>query len=307
MLNVSAHLRQCPYRMTVTVGYASTTIVCVASTRNLPKALALGAELRDARKAKGYTLAALGAKIGRSHDQLSRIERGQLGISVEDVATVLGVLDVQGQRRDEILQLARDAANPNWVAPGVTKHLAMLTDYERAASRIVNVEPLLIPGLLQTMDYARSVMTSAGASPGEAEQRATHRMGRQNILTRARPVQFEAYIGEQALRYPPCDRTVMVEQLQALLKWSRMEHVTIRALPFDGGYSPALEGPFILLEFEKGPSVVQLEHYRSATTLTERRDVSDYMSAVDTIRRQAMSPAATEGLIAKLSDEVEST
>ena len=281
--------------------------MCVASTRNLPKALALGAELREARKAKGYTLAALGARIGRSHDQLSRIERGLLGITVEDVATVLGVLGVQGQHRDDILQLAREAADPNWVATGVVRHLAILTGYERAASRIVNVEPLLIPGLLQTMDYARSVMTSAGATPSEAEQRATHRMGRQNILTRARPVTFEAFIGEQALRYPPCGRAVMLDQLHALLKWARMEHVTIRALPFDGGYSPALEGPFILLEFPKGPSVVQLEHYRSATTLTEQGDVRDYQAAVDTIRQQAMSTQATERLIAKLTDEVEST
>lgn len=279
----------------------------MANTRHLPKALALGAELREARKEIGHTLATVGEKIGRSHDQLSRIERGQLGIAVEDVATILGVLGVQGERRDEILQLAREVADPNWVASGVVRHLAMLADYERMASRIVNVEPLLIPGLLQTVDYARSVMSSAGATSAEAEQQATHRMGRQNIITRARPVSLEAFIGVQALRKPPCAREVMADQLHALLKWSSMDNVTIRALPFGSGYSPALEGPFVLLEFAKWPSVVQLEHYRSATTLTESRDVRDYQTAVDTIRQQAMSPDATAELIAKLFDEMEST
>src|SRR5690625_119016 len=281
--------------------------LCVASTRHLPKALALGAELREIRKGNGYTLAAVGERVGRSHDQLSRIERGQLGISVEDVATILGVLGVQGERRDEILQLAREVADPNWVASGVVRHLAMLTDYERMASTIVNVEPLLIPGLLQTVDYARSVMSSAGATSGEAEQQAMHRMGRQNIVTRARPVALDAFIGVQALCKPPCAQGVMLEQLHSLIKWSQMDNVTIRALPFDSGYSPALEGPFVLIEFEKWPSVVQLEHYRSATTLTESRDVRDYRTAVDTIRQQAMSPDATAELIAQLIDEMENT
>lgn len=236
---------------------------------------------------------------------MSRIERGQLGIAVEDVATVLGVLGVQGEHRDEILQLAREVADPNWVASGVVRHLAMLTDYERMASRIVNVEPLLIPGLLQTMDYARSVMSSAGATRSDAEQQATHRMGRQKIITRTRPVEFEAFIGVPALCNLPCDRDVMVDQLHALAQWLRMDNVTVRALPFDSGYSPALEGPFVLIEFGKWPSVVQLEHYRSATTLTESKDVRDYKTAMDTIREQAMSPDATAELIAELIDEME--
>lgn len=293
--------------MNVTGRSLSATVLCMASTRNLPKALALGAELREARKAAGYTLSALGAKIGRSHDQLSKIERGQLGIATEDVAHVLGVLDVRGEHRDEILQLAREAADPNWVAPGVTRHLAMLTDYEKAATRITNVEPLLIPGLLQTADYARSIMLSAGATPGEAEQRATHRMGRQHVLNRRRPVELLALVDERALSRPPCERQVMVDQLHALLRWAKLDNVTIQAIADEAGYTPALEGPFVLIEVAKGPAVVQLEHYRSATTLTEPRDVRDYQAAVDTIRQHAMSPAATEGLIVKLANEMERT
>lgn len=67
----------------------------------------------------------------RSRTQISRWERGQLGVTVEDTAAILAVLGVRGERREEILTLAREAADPNWVAPGVTKHLAMLTAMRR--------------------------------------------------------------------------------------------------------------------------------------------------------------------------------
>ncbi len=247
----------------------------------------------------------LGQAIGRSHTHISRWENGKLVPSVEEVARVLGVLGVSGEEFDNVIQLAREAADPNWVAPGVVRHLAMLTGYERTASRITNVEPSLIPGLLQTADYARSIMLSAGATAGEADQRTTHRMGRQHVLTRPRPVRLDAIIGEQALRYPPCSAGVMVDQLHALLKWAQLDNVTIQAVPFDSGYLPHLEGAFVLIEFEKAPPVVQLEHYRSATTLTDRRDVRDYQAAADTMRQQAMSPTATEEFIASLLSEME--
>ncbi|MGH3629352.1 MAG: DUF5753 domain-containing protein, partial [Sciscionella sp.] len=105
--------------------------------------------------------------------------------------------------------------------------------------------------------------------------------------------QFRAVIGENALRYPPCEDGLMAAQLRHLLTWADRPNVMIRALPLDNRYSPALEGPFVLLEFERSKPVVQLEHYRSTVTLTNVRDVEDYRAATDTIRRDAMSAADT--------------
>lgn len=278
----------------------------MASTANTPRARALGVALREARKAAKLTTQQLGARVERSHTHVSRWENGKLVPSVEETARVLAVLGVNGEEYEDLLQLAREASEPNWVAPGVVRHLAMLTEYERASMLITNVQPLLIPGLLQTADYARSIMLSAGASAEDVERRTAHRMERQHILTRSRPVSLVAIIGEHALRFPPCDREVMVEQLHALLAWSRRENVTILALPADCGYSPALEGAFVLIEFTKGPAVVHLEHYRSATTLTESKDVRDYQTAAESLRSRAMSPAATEGLIRKIAADMES-
>lgn len=253
------------------------------------------------------TIRKLGSLLDRHHTAITRWENGRIAPSVEDTAAVLGILGVTGPERDRLLELARDAADPNWVAPGVHRHLAALTEYERTATRITNVQFAMIPGVLQTADYARSIMLSAGATRGEAEQRVTYRMGRRDILTRHNAVEFHAVIGEAALRYPPCERGVMLQQLRHLQKVSVLDNVTVQAIQLTPGYSPALEGAFVLLEFDRARPVVQLEHYRSATTLTDQGDVRDYQTAADNIRRDAMSPAATEGLIAEVADEMEHT
>lgn len=279
----------------------------MVGTANSPRARALGSEIKAARKTANMTTRQLGERLNRDHSYVSRWENGKTAPSVEDTAAILGILGVTGAERDRIVKLARDAADPNWVTPGVRAHLSALMDYERTAHLITNAEPLLVPGLLQTGDYARSLMESAGATSAEAEQRVTYRMGRRDILEKRNPVQFSAIIGEVALRYPPCDRMVMHNQLEHLRKYAELDNVTIQCMPLDRGYSPALEGPFVLIEFERDEPIVQLEHYRSATTLTDRGDVRDYQTAADSLRREAMSPEDTTELIAGLEDEMEYT
>lgn len=279
----------------------------MVSTANTPRARALGAELKAARERVGLSTRELGAQLNRQNSHISRWETGRLAPSVENTAAVLGILGVTGADRDRILDLARAASDPNWVSPGVQRHLAALREYERTATRMTNVEPLVIPGLLQTSEYAWSIMVAAGATTGEADHRVTYRMGRRDVLTRRNPVHLDAIIGEAALRYPPCDHAVMVEQLHHLRKWSELDNVTVQVIPQRSGYLPSLEGAFVLIEFDRDDPVVQIEHYRSATTITDQGDVSDYQAAADTLRRAAMSPEESVGLIAEIADEMERT
>ncbi|GAA2772673.1 helix-turn-helix transcriptional regulator [Saccharopolyspora taberi] len=280
----------------------------MASTADTPRARQLGAELRQARKNAGLTTHQLGAQLGRSHTHVSRWENGRLTPSEADTGAVLGILGVTGPERDRLLELARDAGDPNWVAPGIERQLAALTEYERTARRITNVQPLLVPGLLQTSDYARSIMIGAGATRGEADQRVTYRLGRRDVIIRRRnPVEFCAIIGEQALRHPPCADDVMIDQLRQLAKWADLDNVTVQVLPADRRYTPALEGPFVLIEFDRTKPVVQLEHYRSSTTITDARDVDDYQAAADTLRAAAMNADDSAALIAEIADRLEHT
>lgn len=271
---------------------------------NASRARALGAELREARKRAGMTMEQLAAQLDRSHSDISRWENGKRLPSEADTAAVLGILGVTGDERNRLLQLARDAADPNWVAPGVDKQLAALIEDEKTARRIVTVQPLLIPGLLQTEDYARSIMTGAGVTRGQADQRVLMRIGRQAVLSRKNPPEYLAIIGEHALRYPPCESTVMANQLEHLLALAeRHPAVTVLVLPMGIGYSPAMEGPFVLLEFNRGDPVVQQEHFRATTTLTDNRDVRDYQAAVEMTRGKAMNPEESSRFIADLLNE----
>lgn len=274
---------------------------CMPSSADTPRARELGAVLRQARNNMGMTQRQLGQVIGRNSSHITRWENGQLAPSETETATILGALRVTGPERDRLLELARKAADPNWLAPGIDKQLAVLMEYERTAERITDVAPWLIPGLLQTAEYTRAIMLGAGATRGKADHRAALRLSRRDVLTRAEPVTLLALIGEHALRSAPCSESVMLEQLQHLQKMARMDQITIQAIRMDGQYSPALHGAFMLLEFATTRPVVHLEHYRSSATITDAKDVRDFQTAVEDLRREAMSPVWTTELIAEIT------
>lgn len=244
--------------------------------------------------------------VGRSSSHVSRWETGNLTPSEADTATVLAVLGVTGDERERLLELARDALDPNWIAPGVDKQLAALADYERTARRIVDVEPLVIPGLLQTIHYARAVMMQFGATRAEADHRATLRMGRQHVLTDRRPVELVAMVGEYALRHPPCSDEIMAGQLAHLLDITDKPHVTVQVLPMHTPTAPALTGPWAVIEDVRAKPVVHLEHYCSSATITDDKTVSRYREAADTMRTDAaMSPEESVELIATIAKGME--
>lgn len=270
-----------------------------------PRARALGSELRAARQRAGLTTRALAAVLGHpGNSRIVRWETGHTAPTAEDTATVLGVLEVTGDDRTRILQLAREVADPNWLSTGVDRQLGMLIDYEREATAITEVNLVLIPGLLQTPEMARSIFNEAGIP--QVEQRVMMRMGRQSVLAGEEPAAFTALIGEYALRYPPTSMpAVAAGQLRRLLYWSSLEHITVQVIPLASRWTPAREGAFVLLEFTNANPVVHLEHYRSTATLTDLADVHDYQTAAERVRRAAMSPEDSARLIAEIAGEMQ--
>ncbi|OQO90134.1 transcriptional regulator [Saccharomonospora piscinae] len=279
----------------------------MASNSDTPRARALGAEIRQARERSGLKQDELGARINRGKSHVSRWENGKLIPSEADTAQVLQALGVQGDERSRLLDLARDALDPDWLAPGVDRQLAALAEYERTAGSIVTVEPMLVPGLMQTYDYARYLVAESGASRGDAEQRAQLRVGRQHVLTRPKPPKVTAFIGEAAIRHAVCPDEVMADQLRHLLKLAELDNVTLHLVPADRPTLSVLSGPWSLLEFERTKPIVYLEHYGMSATITDSKSVALYGSAVDTLREVAMSPAETTGLIADVIENKETT
>lgn len=271
------------------------------SSADTPGARALGAELRQVRERRGLSMRELAKMVGRSSSHISRWENGRLLPSEADTATLLAVLGVGGADRDRLIEVARDAAEPNWVTPGINRPLAALTEYERNAERIISVEPQMVPGLLQTYDYARHIIMAFGASSrSEADHRAQLRVGRQHVLAGRSPKDFLAVVGEAALRYPPCPNDVMIEQLSQLHRLCACENITVHVLPMDKPAAPAMSGSWVLVEFGNTKPIVQLEHFDTSTTITDAKAVNRYSEAVDTLCSVAMDPAESADLIAEV-------
>lgn len=275
----------------------------MASSADTPRARALGAELRRAREKVGLSQRQLALRIERASSHVNRWENGKLTPTEADTAQVLQVLGVQGSERARLLGLAREALDPNWVAPGVDRQLAALAEYERTAKLIVNVEPLLVPGLMQTYDYARSLMVASGTSSGEADERAQRRVGRQHVITGPLSRPIVAIIGEYALWHPLCDVDVMADQLQHLLDLAMRDNVTVQVLPTDRPALEVLYGSWALIEFDRTKPIVHLEHHGSSSTITDAEAITCYREAFDTLRDTAMSPAESTRLIAEVANE----
>jgi transcriptional regulator with XRE-family HTH domain len=264
------------------------------------RAVQLGAELRDARKRCAMTVAGVAEALGYHHSTVSRWERGESMPSEADTGAFLALLGTTGEERERLIELARHDDVIDWVAPGIGKQLAALIEYEKTARTIIEVNPLLIPGLLQTREYARSIMIGGGVARGKAEQGAIIRTGRQDVLTRRKPVNYVGVVGEQAVRYPACTDEVMVEQFHHLLSMAKRPNVRIHVLPLEPRYSLAFEGRFVLLEPDYGNPVVQVESYWSTSMLTSERAVRSYQEAASAICRDALSPDETVKLIEEL-------
>lgn len=274
-----------------------------------PRARAVGAELRRAREDAGLSARTLAARIGVAHTTIGRWESGERNPRPIDVATVLGALGTDPDLREELVELARDSDGRHWVASGLPeqqRQLAALLELERDAARIVNVSPLIIPGLLQTSAYARAIIGAGGVPASDVETRVAVRIGRRDAITRReRPAKLLALFDETALGRNIGGPAVMAEQLRALDEASRWGNVTVRAIPESAGWHPALEGPFVLLEFADRTPVVQIENRRSALFFHQPADVEAYQLAIDRVQDVAMSPEETRTLIAEVLGNLE--
>jgi hypothetical protein len=226
----------------------------------------------------------------------------------EHVAQVLTALGVVGEPYNEIMALARDIDAPLWIAttlPAQRQQLAAFVDAEQNATSIVEVSPLLVPGLLQTTDYIRAIMSGGGMPPDEAVTRMAIRVGRRAAITRPNPVEFTTFIGQGALHQLIGSPAIMLEQLRHLRTVAKRPNVTIRVTPFGSGWHPALEGAFTLIRSDGAVPIVLLENRSSGLFLHEDDDVTAYEDAVELVAEAALSPIASIELIAKMVAEKE--
>jgi hypothetical protein len=233
--------------------------------------------------------------------------------SPEDVSAYLAAIGITGQQREEVIDLARNASEPNWLAaglPGVSQQLAGVIQCERTALEIIEWSPLLAPGLLQTVDYARAIIGADDTlTRAEVDARVNLRMGRREILGGARddqpPVEYTVFIGEWALLQRVGGTRVATEQCRQLLALSELPTTTLQVVTIGEGWHPGLMGPFALYNFPDSPSIVHLEHHRSGAFLYDHADVTAYKLAAGDVRRVAMSVDDSREFIVEVLNKTE--
>ena len=273
-----------------------------------PKALALGGALRQARKDRGLTLRALALQINRDAGVLSRWETGERTPRPECVAQLLTVLGVNGDGYDEIMTLAYGTDEPQWAAttlPEQRQQLAAFLDAEQGATKIIEVAPLLVPGLLQASGYIRAIMSGGGVPSDDITTRVAVRIGRRDVIERAnKPAQLVALISEGVLYQDIGGPGVTIEQIRHLVKEAQRPNVDVRIVPYRSGWHPALDGSFSLIESEQ-PTVVFLETRRSGLCLYQDDDVAAYKHAANMVLRVAMSSDDSVSFLANLANRME--
>lgn len=271
-------------------------------------AIELGEQLKAHRAAAKLTLRALEQKVGISNTRLSFWENGHRLPSEKDLTAVLEALGVEGDDRERLLAMRRAAEGPGVLLAGTTTigaQLSKLIEQEGVARRITEVAPLLVPGLLQTAEYAGAIL---GRYP-DVDVRVRLRRGRQEIITRSQdPVEFHALLNVDVFAHHIAKPHVIADQMRHLLTMAELPNVTLQLVDStDAGYTPMLAGPFMLLEFDTAPTVVHLEHHSASASLWEESDVRSFETAVEEITEAAMTPDRTSEVIEELLNGMEKT
>ncbi|QBI53988.1 helix-turn-helix domain-containing protein [Streptomonospora litoralis] len=265
----------------------------------------LSSELRRARHAEGLTTTQVVEQLKWAAGKLSKIENAETQtVKAADLDKMLDLYKVDDpDRRTAIHQLAKDAKERGWwmkyrdVFGNET-----LPDFEAEASSIRAFESQVIPGLLQTPDYAQAVFQGSRYSDaGQIQRRVEARMARREILTRFNPVHLRAVIDEAALLRLIGDSDVMVEQLQHLLHMAKMPNVDVQVLPLAAGAHAALTAPFTILDFPNSldPTVVCVETLNEALYLELPEDVQTYTATFGDIQGSAVSTTRSAQIIAE--------
>jgi transcriptional regulator with XRE-family HTH domain len=263
----------------------------------------LGALLRKLRTDKGLTVEQAAERLMFSMSKLSRMETGH-GVAtprdIRDLCDLYGVTD-EGER-DRMMNLAREGKQQGWWQSYELTY-ATYVGLEAEATAISDFQSSVVPGLLQTADYARAGHEAAmpRLSSDQIERQIEAKLTRQSLLTQATPPSLTAILDEAALHRAVGGPRVMAAQLAHLIETARLPNVTVQVIPFSVGSHPGLESNFNILELPPPTqSVVFVEGLIGSVYLERAEDLKRYRKVFDRLQSVALSPKDTIDAIAKI-------
>jgi transcriptional regulator with XRE-family HTH domain len=261
-----------------------------------------GAELRYHRERAGLSQTDLAALVNVSHDVISKIETGERPPAkdfperldaVPGLDTRGGLARLWGNLRKGL----RHRAIPGWFRPWA--------EVEAEATALRWYEPLLIPGLLQTEDYARAILAAGpGINGDDLEDRVAGRLERQSALERRDPPHLWCVLDEAVLHRPVGGAKVMRAQLEHLVNLAGRPRTTVQVIPASAGAHAGLLGAFIIADVDGSPSMVYLETSAEGQDTDSPTVLAHVTLRFDTLRAEALPRAASRDLIMKVAEDI---
>ncbi|MBL1079319.1 helix-turn-helix domain-containing protein [Nocardia sp. 2] len=278
----------------------------------------LGRYLREGRMQCNMTIAEAAGLMEWSESKLQRLETGNAEkIRVLDIRELCRIYDFDDEFTAALTGLAQQASVKSWwheyddlIPEGFNVYVGL----EASARALISYQPDLIPGLLQTADYARVLIGDywPDAARDQIDRRVQLKMRRQSLLTRKRsPATFVVVVHEAALRRVVGSPRVMAAQLRRAADMSTLPTIAVRVLPFSAGVPIGhTVGPFVILEFGRDsgnrpvePTVVYLENFLGDLYLEKQAAVDRYHQAYQALQQSALDEATSRDLLRKAAKE----
>ncbi|WP_067692537.1 helix-turn-helix domain-containing protein [Nocardia jejuensis] len=278
----------------------------------------LGRYLREGRMQCNMTIAEAAGLMEWSESKLQRLETGNAEkIRVLDIRELCRIYDFDDEFTTALANLAQQASVKSWwheyddvVPEGFNVYVGL----EASARSLVSYQPDLIPGLLQTADYARVLINDYWPDAGSdrLDRRVQLKTRRQSLLTRRRsPATFDVVLHETALRRVVGDPKIMAAQLRRVADMSTLPTIAVRVLPFTAGVPLGhTVGPFVIVDFGRDsgnrpvePTVVYLENFLGDLYLEKQAAVERYHQAYQSIRHSALDETSSRDLLRKAAKE----
>jgi transcriptional regulator with XRE-family HTH domain len=273
----------------------------IASRRNLRTVL------RSEREKMGFTQAQVAESVGWSVSKIARIESGRSGISVDDLHKLIRLYEVtEPDRIERMIGWAARTRRHGWWAgyrDVLDRHFATYVGLEGDASRLRFYGLNGIPGALQTTRYARAAIETVTSEPAALERRFELRMHRRKLLfERPDPPQLTFLLDEAVLHRKTGDGAVMHDQMLDIIAAGRLDHVTVRLLPYDRGSHLAGYGGFTLMEFPEGNGVIYTESPLGSSAVDGTAVWALFEEAFCAAEEAALSPGETTAVINKVAE-----
>ena len=253
----------------------------------------LGALLRALRTQKGLTVEQAAERLMFSMSKLSRMETGHGAATPRDIRDLCDLYGVTDEaERDRLMSLAREGKQTGWWQ-GYDLDFATYVGLEAEAAGIKYYQSTIVPGLMQTPDYARAMaeVSIPKVTPKRIDELIEVRLMRQRLLAQNPPVRLEVVLDEAVLHRAVGGPAVMRAQLDRLIKVSSQPNVTMQVISYDVGAHPAMDSTFNILKFASPvPSVVYVEGLVGWIYIERPQDVARYQQVFQYLCSAALNP-----------------